>query len=458
VAPAGNFGDTGRMSTISTTRRHVLAGVGVVLAAPAIIGRAAAAVGAINPYDFGLIDLHDGDQTPALQAAVDAAASAGQDLLLPAGEFSVGGLRLPGGLRIIGSARATVLANSDGQPIGTVGQGRGFLIDGVSFYSTSTDADLILDEGVEDASILNCMFSGDGSGIRAYLASATIENCHFVEQRDAAIHSVNSNGGLIIRGNRIDRCSNAGIRIWREEQGHDGSIVTGNIVRNIDWVGGGNGQNGNGVNVYQADSVIVSDNVFTDCAFTAVRVNGGRNTQVRGNTCTNSGEVAIFSEFEFSGSVIADNIIDGAATGIDITNLDTGGYLASCTGNIVRNIFPKSAVNPDTVPVGIYAEADTIVANNVVENVPGVGIAAGYGPFVRNVSINSNVITGANIGIGVTVVNDPKVGKVHVSDNLISGATVAGIAGLEWQNVVSTDLAADAGRYPHVTVSDNTIG
>lgn len=458
MALAVDFGESDPMSKTHRTRRHVLAGLGAFLAAPAVVGRASAAVGYISPYDFGLLDLHDGDQTAALQTAVDAAARAGQDLLLPTGEFTISGLRLPGGIRIIGNARATALVSSDGQPVATVLDGRGLLIDGVSFFSTSTDADLILGEGVEDATILNCMFSGDGIGIRAYLASATIENCRFVELRDAAIHSVDSNGGLIVRGNRIDRCSNAGVRIWREQQGHDGSIVTGNIVRGIDWVGGGNGQNGNGVNVYQADGVIVSDNVFSDCAFTAVRVNGGRNTQVRGNTCINSGEVAIFSEFEFSGSVIADNIIDGAATGIDITNLDTGGYLASCTGNIVRNIFPKSAVNPDTVPVGIYAEADTIVANNVVENVPGVGIAAGYGPFVRNVSINSNVITGANIGIGVTVVNDPKVGKVHVSDNLISGASVAGIAGLEWQNVVSADLAADAGRYPHVTVSDNTIG
>ena len=71
--------------------------------------------------------------------------------------------------------------------------------------------------------------------------------------------------------------------------------------------------------------------------------------------------------------------------------------------------------------------------------------------------IHGNSITAANIGIGVTVVNDPKVGKVHVSDNLISGASVAGVAGMEWQNVVSSDLAADAGRYPHVTVADNSV-
>ena len=43
------------------------------------------------------------------------------------------------------------------------------------------------------------------------------------------------------------------------------------------------------------------------------------------------------------GSLIANNLIDGAATGISITNLDTGGQLAVCNGNIVRNL---SATGP----------------------------------------------------------------------------------------------------------------
>src|SRR5690606_27029986 len=135
----------------------------------------------------------------------------------------------------------------------------------------------------------------------------------------------------------------------------DPTIISGNRIARIDWRGGGNGQNGNGVNVFRADGVIVAGNHIADCAFTAVRLNGTRNTQVSGNVCLNSGEVAIFSEFAFSGSVIANNIVDGAAGGISITNLDNGGQLAVCSGNIVRNIFPRSRVNPDTSPYGIYA-------------------------------------------------------------------------------------------------------
>jgi uncharacterized secreted repeat protein (TIGR03808 family) len=204
--------------------------------------------------------------------------------------------------------------------------------------------------------------------------------------------------------------------------------------------------------------VIVSDNVISGCAFSAIRVNAGTNTQIRGNTCLGSGEVAIFSEFGFSGSVIADNIVDGAATGISITNLDSGGHLATCTGNIVRNITPASATNPDTRPVGIYAEADPVVANNTIEGVPGIGIVAGYGPYVRNVIVSDNVITGVETGIGVSVVQEQSPGPVRVSGNIIGKGAAHAIVGMEWERIVSDDLAADAGRYPNVTVSGNTVG
>jgi uncharacterized secreted repeat protein (TIGR03808 family) len=454
VAHVSEIGNNRRMSILRPTRRTVITGL-AALAAPAIIGRASAD-DSVSPYAFGLQNEADGvDQTSAIQQAIDAAAQGGKDLRLPSGEYFVRGLQFPSYMRVIGSPRATHLISFDEGTIGRVGAGSGFVIDGVSFVGVRDAAALTL-EASDDATIRNCSFSGPGIGIEASAAGATIEDCRFEGLADAAIHSSNSRG-LFIRGNRISDCGNAGIRIWRDEAGLDGSIVTGNSISRIDWRGGGNGQNGNGVNVFQADGVIVADNVISDCAFTAVRVNAGRNTQVRGNTCLNSGEVAIFSEFGFSGSVIADNIIDGAATGIDITNLDSGGYLATCTGNIVRNIFPSSSVNPDSRPVGIYAEADTVVANNVIENVPGIGIAAGYGPFVRNVSVTDNVLTACTTGIGVTVVDDPQVGHVNVSGNTISGATAGGIVGMEWETVVTDDLARDAGKYTHVTVAGNTV-
>ena len=262
--------------------------------------------------------------------------------------------------------------------------------------------------------------------------------------------------GLLITGNRIAECGNAGIRIWRSQNGADGSLITNNRIEKIDWRGGGNGQNGNGINIFKADEVVVSDNHITDCAFTAVRLNSTNNTSVSGNICIRSGEVAIFSEFAFSGSVIANNIIDGAAAGISITNLDQGGQLATCLGNIVRNITPASLVNPDTTPTGIFAEANTAISGNTVQNVPGIAIGAGYGPFLRNVLISTNVISDSHIGIGVSVVED--CGPVHIADNMIYNPTKFAAIGLRWTDIAEPDLLANADRFPHVTVSGNVVG
>jgi hypothetical protein len=45
---------------------------------------------------------------------------------------------------------------------------------------------------------------------------------------------------------------------------------------------------------------------------------------------------------------------------------------------------------------------------------------------------------------------------VRVDGNIVSGAQQA-IVGMEWDKIVSKDLAKDAGRYPNVTVTGNTV-
>ena len=82
----------------------------------------------------------------------------------------------------------------------------------------------------------------------------------------------------MIRGNRITNCGNAGIRIWRDDAGPDGSIITGNRIGKIDWKDGGNGQNGNGMSIYKADDVIVSDNMIDE-----LRVLGGAHQHRQGH-------------------------------------------------------------------------------------------------------------------------------------------------------------------------------
>jgi uncharacterized secreted repeat protein (TIGR03808 family) len=419
-----------------TNRRQVLAGLaGLGLAGPALA------------QTESLVADSEADQSSALQTALHGASASGY-LRLPAGRFRVSGIMFPGNMVVEGVPGATWLTGL-GAMIGAVSAQSNVVLRDIGFAGDAGADPLLGLQAAENVTLERCIFrDSPATALNIYQSSATVRDCDFAGHGDAAIHALD-NLGLLVSGNRIARCANAGIRIWRSESGRDGSIVTSNRISAIDWRGGGNGQNGNGINVYLADEVIVADNHIADCAFTAVRLNTTRNTQVSGNQCFNSGEVAIFSEFGFSGSIIANNIVDGAATGISITNMDVGGQIAVCSSNIVRKIFPRSEVNPDTIPIGIFAEAETAITGNVVENVPGVAIGAGWGPYLRNVVVANNVVTSSTIGIGVSVAEGA--GAVTLSGNQID-AEEHDIAGMAWTDVVEPDLPEAAENYPHVTV------
>ncbi|UYN99658.1 MAG: TIGR03808 family TAT-translocated repetitive protein [Devosia sp.] len=425
-----------RMMT-NSNRRQVMAGLaGLGLAGPALA------------QADSLIPDGDMDQSAAMQAAIDGAFRDGY-LRLPPGHFWVSGLRIPGNLVIEGVPGATALI-ANGGSIGAVeGQYHVSLRD-IAFAGDSGGDSLFSVSQSRNVSFERCLFSDSpGIGLAIDNSEAVVRDCGFSGHGDAAIHALD-NSGLLLTGNRITRCGNAGIRVWRSEEGPDGTIVANNRISDIAWVGGGNGQNGNGINIFRADEVIVAGNHISDCAFTAVRLNTTRNVQVSGNQCLNSGEVAIFSEFGFSGSIIAQNIVDGAATGISITNLDSGGKIAVCTGNIVRNILERSPVNPDTIPIGIFAEGETAITGNMVDNVPGVGIGAGWGPYLRNVLISGNTVSASTIGIAVSIADGA--GSVTIGANQLEGST-HDIAGMLWTEIAEPDLRAAASRYPHVTFS-----
>ena len=410
---------------------------------------------------LGVVPNGGGDQSAALQDALSRAASAGQPLLLPAGTYLVSNLQLPSGLLLEGVPGSTILAASGSTAVARISGGFDVTLRGVGFANgtggpTADDSGLLEIDASERITIENCSFSGSRSnGLSLRDAGATITGSHFSGHALAAIFSLDSRG-LTISANSVTDCGNDGILIWSSDTRRDGSIVTGNRIARIDWTGGGNGQNGNGINVYRSAEVIIADNHIADCAFTAVRLNAARDCQVTGNLCINSGEVAIFSEFGFSGSVIANNIIDTAAQGISITNLDSGGQVAVCTGNIVRNITATSAVNPDTRGAGIYAEAETVVSANTVVNVAGIGIGAGFGPFRRNVVVTGNTISAVATGIAVSVVDEPPAGPVSITNNQVTGAS-SGIVGMRWDEVTEPDLAKNFANYPQVLVSGNQV-
>jgi uncharacterized secreted repeat protein (TIGR03808 family) len=436
-------------------RRMLLAGLAATAAVPVLAQ-------SLDVTTLGVIP-NEGDQSAALQDALLKAAAEGRPLFLPAGTYLVTNLQFPSDLVVEGVPGATILAASNSDPVARISGNTDVTLRGIGFGNGAGgpvgDERALLEIEASDRIVLErCSFAGGAAnGVAVRDAAAAIEGCSFSGHGQAAIFSMDSRG-LKISGNAIADCGNGGILIWSSETRRDGSIISGNSITRIDWQDGGNGQNGNGINVYRSAEVIVADNHITDCAFTAVRLNASRDCQVSGNLCVNCGEVAIFSEFGFSGSVIANNIIDTAAQGISITNLDSGGRVAVCTGNIVRNISATSAVNPDTRGVGIYAEAETVVSANTVYGVAGFGIVAGYGPFRRNVVVTGNTIAAVTYGVGVSVVDEEPSGPVAITNNQISDASQGGIVGMRWDELVEPDLAANAGTYAQVTVSGNQLG
>jgi putative cofactor-binding repeat protein len=129
--------------------------------------------------------------------------------------------------------------------------------------------------------------------------------------------------GRIVRRAGPDRSRNTitdtndnGIEILRTAIGDDGTLVIDNRIEDIANTRGGSGQYGNAINVFRAANVIVRGNRISRAAFSAVRGNAASNIQIVGNTATEVGEVAIYSEFGFEGAVIANNTVDGAAVGV----------------------------------------------------------------------------------------------------------------------------------------------
>ena len=451
----------------SLARRHVLTGlVALVLAqSGAVFAKtvpaakpAAAKDGLLLGSDFGIVAGSLDDQSKAVQQALDAAHEQGRPLLLPGGQIFVQNLEFRSNTRVLGQPGATVLISWLDNLIGKAELANNLVLDGIGFAGTPSDTES--DHGLLQVTdsigvrISNCQFLlAKTSGVLLQNSEAVIAECVF-DQLDVAIFSHNSRG-LTIRDNQISKCGNGGILIWRDASGPDGSIVTGNRLSHILARSGGDGQNGNGINVFRADHVVVSDNVIDDCAFSAIRANSASDCAIRGNTCTNLGEVAIYSEFGFSGAVISGNIVDGAATGVSITNLDQGGHLATCSGNIIRNIGKEPPSGAAGSSFGIYVEADTAVTGNTISSVAGAAIGAGYGPFLRNVLIADNVITNVDTAVGISVVNG--IGAVRIAGNLISGVRHDVFTGAEWEKVVSTDLLADGGRFPTVTIEGNAV-
>lgn len=450
-------------------RRHLIgASAGVAagaLATPARAQRAAPLTSALgrDATHFGVKPNSSEDQTGVLQRAIDGAARAQAPLALPPGNYRCGPLKLPNGAQLVGVRGATRLTFNGGPSLFDIQGAASIGLTGLTLDGGSVPLPrrrgLVHCLAGSDTRIADCEITGSGgSGIWFENVSGEIRNTIITHTRTTAIVSFDARG-LLVAQNTISDASDNGIEILRTAIGDDGTLVIDNRIEDIKAGPGGSGQYGNAINAFRAGNVIVRGNRIRNCDYSGVRGNSASNIQITGNSISDVREVALYSEFSFEGAIIANNTVDVAATGVSVCNFNEGGRLAVVQGNIIRNMLPKRPIGTapdDDAGVGIYIEADSTVLGNVIENAPSIGIVAGWGKYLRDVSLTGNVIRNAFIGIGVSVADGA--GTALVDGNLISGAPRGAVVGLNHAKPVTSDLTANgAPRFAQVALGTNTV-
>jgi uncharacterized secreted repeat protein (TIGR03808 family) len=418
-------------------RQMVAASIGLGLAATVAGSPAQAALPNLIPDS-------NNDQTDLLQRLVDDAALRRQPLILPAGRINFRTLTLRSGTKLIGTSGLTTLRFIGGGAAILATQANdlrldGFTVDGALLALDGTRAEgLITIRQSTNVQLVNLDVRNSLlNGIALTGVGGRVTGCTMTLAAQAGLFSMDA-AGLNIDNNRVASCNNNGILVWRSVVGEDGTIVTNNRIEKIAAGAGGTGQNGNGVNVFRAGNVMISANRIADCAYSAVRGNAASNIQIVGNNCQRIGEVALYAEFGFEGALIANNLVDTAASGIAVTNFNVGGRLAVVQGNLIRNLFRREQEPQDKRGDGISVEADSLVSGNTIENAPSFGIFIGWGNYMRDVTVTGNLIRKAKIGIAVQ--NDPKAGAVLIAQNMIAGSTGGSIRSMSYGLPVGADL------------------
>jgi uncharacterized secreted repeat protein (TIGR03808 family) len=419
----------------------------------------------LDAAQFGVRPGAADDQTAKLQRAIDQAAQARMPLMLAPGRYRAGNLTLSAGAQLAGVRGATRLSLTQGPSLIAAEHANtvsltGLVLDGGG-KPLPEGRGLVHLVGAQSLRIADCeILHAGGNGIGLAQCAGAVTGTTITDAADNAMFCIDSRG-LTLSANIIRGSGNGGIRVWQSDKRNDGSLIADNRIEDTRARSGGTGENGNAINVFRAANVIVRNNVIGKAAFTAIRGNAASNIQIIGNNCAALDEVAIYSEFGFEGAVIADNVIDGAENGISVTNFNNGGRLATVHGNLVRNLGARRPdTRPDDAGTGIGIEAETAVTGNVIENAATAGIRAGWGPYLRNVTVTGNVVRNAGFGIQVSVAQGA--GDAVISGNLISGARLGAIVGMEWAKAVTGDLAKTsgkdgAGRYPQLTIANNQV-
>lgn len=445
----------------AATFDHALAQAGSDASRPGVAGP----LGSLG-LDASQLGLRAGsvdDQSRRLQEALVEAARRNAPLLIPPGRYRISNVVVPEGMRIVGVPGATMLVAAHPGPMLVARRTKraamsGVVLDGLSLRSVDRTG-LLQAEDVANLIVEHCEFRNAGAnGLSLTRTGGRIDASSFMGARDHGLFSLDSRG-LMIERNVVEDIGNNGISLWRTTAGDDNSRISGNRITRVRSDAGGDGPNGNGIVLFKAGGVIVEGNSFRDCALTFIRNNSGASVQMLGNNGRRCGEVAYYSEFAFEGAIMSNNLAEDCAQGFNITNLDHGGRLAVCSGNIVRRARRGLAPKGKELigGLGIHVEAEAVVSGNVIEEASDIGISLGWSWGMRNLNATGNIIRDCKVGIGVSLV--PKERNVVVANNVISGASAGAVVGTEYGKTVTGDLtrAADR-RAAGVRVEGNAVG
>lgn len=387
-----------------------------------------------------------------LEAAI---AKANGVVRLEAGRYVTSGLEISDSVQIVGVPGGTVILGSGAGPILSASTLSHLTLEGLTFDGSGQPEDLVKLSTIEHLSLRSCSFTGSQkTALSVTGCGGSISGNHFSSCGQAGIFAFDSSA-LDISGNTVEDMGNNGILVWTSEQKEDGSRVGNNLVRRIKANDGGSGENGNGIGVFRAGNVMVTGNRISDCEYSAVRNNSGRNCQIIGNSISRSQEISIYSEFAFDGAVISNNLIEDSVFGISITNFDVEGRLAVCANNLIRNVLGGMKPSGMRYGGGIAAEADTVITGNVIENAKDFGISMGFGAKTRNVTAQGNLIRNCGRGIIASVVEGA--GPHYVMNNVVSGSTVAAISGYSYDKPTTGDLGLAGAEVPPALVLSGNI-
>jgi uncharacterized secreted repeat protein (TIGR03808 family) len=391
------------------------------------------------------------------------AAKRGAAVNLPAGEIALGALDLPDGAILRGVRGRTVLKLSGAGPLLSGAMARRISLESLIFDGAAghvpRDRGLLDFSDVVDLSIRGCVIrKSTARGLNLVRCGGKVAQNSIETVDDVACHMLDGLG-LDFDGNHIRDCGDNGVSVWASVAGrYDGARLRNNLIEDVRNRSGGNGPFGNGVVVFGAAGLRIERNRILRCAYTAVRINNGRDTLVLGNDCKGFGEKAMYAEFGAKNTVFRDNRIEDAGAGIAVANAEQGTEGAIVSGNRIirmRKSRPDAEFGPEMFWLtGILAEKNAEICGNTIAGPGWIGVM--LGGWRENLRAESNEIS--NVDYGVAFATGEGTGEATIARNRIRAQKSAVIA-MAGATCLPGDLTTPGARnYPRVSMRDNEMG